>query len=110
VADGTETVMNMTLENETDPARKLQLKIASRIDDVFSQISNINSRLEKGDVIMQSIQDSIDNLPCQKPASECTAEPAKIKKWTQSPAIWGTGAASFLIGIIEVFKHYFSTK
>lgn len=75
--------------------RELLLRIAISADRTSEAVEAINIRLSRGDIEIGKLKTTVYS---------------KGGNWKKSPVLWSSGVASFLIGIIEVFKHYFSTK
>ena len=87
----TDTLTNYALNRDVTD-RDLLLRIAIAADRTSEAVESINDRLAKGDIEINKLKTTVYR-----------------GKW-KHPLIWSSGVASFLIGIIEVFKHYFQTK
>ena len=90
----TETLTDYALNKEVTD-RELLLRIAISADRTTEAVEAINERLSRGDVEIGRLKTTVF---------------AKNSNWKKSPIMWSSGIASALIGIIEIFKHYFSTK
>ena len=90
----TETLTDYALNKEVTD-RELLLRIAISADRTTEAVEAINERLSRGDVEIGRLKTTVYS---------------KGENWKKSPIIWSSGVASFLIGIIEVLKHYFQAK
>jgi len=93
-------------------ADNLSLQIVRELGEISATLKSVEKRLENGDEKFERLSARLDSRPCLS-KNRCTdtgIQPKNNKDWHKSPIIWSSGVASFLIGIIEVLKHYFSAK
>jgi len=100
-------VARMT-DTQTD---NLSLQIVRELGEISATLKSVEKRLESGDEKFERLSARLDSRPClSKNRCTDTSSNSRNSDWKKSPIIWSSGVASFLIGIIEIFKHYFSTK
>jgi len=92
-------------------ADNLSLQIVRELGEISATLKSVEKRLKNGDEKFERLSAKLDSRPClSKNRCNDTGIQSKNKDWHKSPIIWSSGVASFLIGIIEVLKHYFQTK